>query len=125
MTITTDIPTVATLDTELNRMIQEGNALEAFERFYAEDVVMQENSEPALAGKRSNREREIKFFDSVQTLHEARLLGAATKGDVSFTEWILDLTFKGGIRVKLEQVAVRRWRDGLVAAERFYYSPGH
>lgn len=30
---------------ELNTMILEGKALEAFEKFYAEDVVMQENAQ--------------------------------------------------------------------------------
>jgi hypothetical protein len=48
-------------------------------------------------------------------------LASAVRGDVSFNEWVLDLTLKGGARVLLEQVAVRRWRDGKVASERFYH----
>ena len=35
---------VAALDQALNEAILSGKALEAFERYYADDVVMQENS---------------------------------------------------------------------------------
>ncbi|MCY7309903.1 MAG: hypothetical protein LH619_03920 [Chitinophagaceae bacterium] len=36
---------------QLNQMILEGKILEAFEKFYADDVVMQDNDYPARAGK--------------------------------------------------------------------------
>ena len=50
------------LVTDLNSMILRGNALEAFEKYYAEDVVMQENELPPTIGKGANRERERDFF---------------------------------------------------------------
>jgi len=31
---------------------------------------------------------------------------------------------EGAGRIKLEKVAVRTWRDGQVAMERFYYNKG-
>jgi len=43
-------------------------------------------------------------------------------GDVSFAEWETDLTFKNGFRTEMNQVAVRRWKDGLLIHERFYYN---
>jgi hypothetical protein len=45
-------------------------------------------------------------------------------GNVSFSEWEYDLTFKGGQRIKLSQVAVRRWKNGKIVNERFYYNKG-
>ena len=36
---------------QLNQMILEGKTLDAFEKFYAEDVVMQDNDYPARVGK--------------------------------------------------------------------------
>lgn len=118
----TATPTVATLDAELNRLVLDGKILEAFEQFYADDIVMQENTSTPMAGKAANRERERQFVDSIEQFHGARLLAAAAHGDTSLSEWWMDVTFKGGVRVKLEQVAVRRWRDGQVAHERFYYN---
>lgn len=109
------------LDTRLNEAILNGKALEAFEELYAEDVVMQENVEPPTTGKDLNRQRELDFFDSIEQFHGAELLSSAVAGDVSFSEWTLDVTFKGGNRLRLQQAAVRRWKDGQVASERFYY----
>lgn len=114
---------VKTLDAELNHMILSGQVMEAFEKFYAEDVVMQENDDEPRTGKQKNREFEQQFMSSVEQFHGAELLASAVNGDVSFSESSWDMTFKGGKRVKMSEVAVRRWEDGKVAHERFYYKP--
>jgi len=41
---------------EMNDMILAGQIMEAFEKFYADDVVMQENSDEPRVGKEVNRE---------------------------------------------------------------------
>jgi ketosteroid isomerase-like protein len=109
------------LDQELNEMIFSGKAMEAFEKFYAEDIVMQHNLDEPWKGKDVNRQREIEFLSSVAEWHGGGVLSSAVQGDVSFCESDLDVTFKGGPRVKWAQVAVRRWKDGQVVHERFYY----
>jgi ketosteroid isomerase-like protein len=114
----------AALDRELNQAVLAGNILNAFETYYADDVVMQENDLPPFTGKAVNRKREEDFVNSVQEFHEARLLGEAVNGDTSYSEWEYDLTFKNGTRTKLQQVASRRWKNGQVSHERFYYK-GH
>ena len=113
---------IQTLDDRLNQMILTGKAMEGFETFYADDVVMQENQAPATAGKDANRERELAFFSAVEAFHGADLLATAVNGDVSFGEIHMDVTFKGAGRVTMAQAYVRRWRDGKIAQERFYYS---
>jgi len=109
-------------DARVNEMILSGQALEAFDEFYADDVVMQENSDPVCEGKAANRQRELDFFGSIETFHGAELLASAVDGDVAFSQWSWDLTFKGGFHVIMNQVAVRTWKDGKVASERFYYA---
>ena len=125
MTTATLATPVAALEQELNAAVLAGQILEAFDRYYADDVVMQENAATPTAGKAANREREIKFLESIEQFHGAQCLGSATAGDTSYSEWVLDVTFKGGVRVKLEQVAARRWRHGQVVHERFYYNAGN
>jgi ketosteroid isomerase-like protein len=115
-------PSVATLDAELNRLVLDGRILDAFDEFYADDVVMQENAATPMVGKPANRERERQFVDSIEQFHGAQVVGSATAGDTSYSEWLMDVTFKGGVRVKLEQVAVRQWRNNKVKHERFYYN---
>ena len=115
---------ISELDGQLNRQVLQGDILGAFDRFYADDLVMQENSETPFVGKAENRKREEAFLASVEQFHGAKVLSSAVEGDVSFSEWEMDITFKGGVRMTMAQVAVRRWKNGKIAHERFYYAKG-
>jgi hypothetical protein len=115
---------VKALDAQLNQQILSGDILGAFDKFYADGVIMQENMDEPKVGKHTCRQAEQAFLDSVEQFHGARLLGSAVDGDVSYSEWEFDATYKGMGRFKLTQVAARRWKDGKVAHERFYYKKG-
>jgi ketosteroid isomerase-like protein len=119
---TTTATSVADLDQALNEAILSGKALDAFELYYADDVVMQENSEAPREGKEANRKAEVEFFSSLAEFHEGKLVSSAVNGDVTFGEWFMDVTFQNGYRLKMAQVAVRRWKDGKIVHERFYYT---
>jgi hypothetical protein len=112
------------LEAELNQMIATGRGYpEGFETFYADDVVMVEGTGEEFRGKELNRKREAEFMGRIAEFHGAALVSSAAADDVGFSEWQFDLTFKGGPRVKMEQIARRRWKDGKVVHERFYYNP--
>lgn len=115
---------ITALDNKLNEMVLTGKAMQAFEELYAEDVVMQENSEEPRVGKAANRKAEEDFFASVAEWHDGKVLATAVNGDTSFSEWFMDITLKNGYRIKSSQVAVRKWKDGKVAHERFFYHKG-
>ena len=115
---------VASLENELNQQILSGDILGAFDKFYADDVVMQENTAEPFVGKAFNRKREEEFVNSIETFHGAQVLGSAVNGDTSYSEWNMEVTFKGGLRITLAQVAARRWKDGQIVHERFYYNKG-
>ena len=104
--------TIAELNKKLDDAIFSGKAMQAFEELYADDVVMQENTEPEHRGKALNRKREQEFFATVEEWHG---------GDVSFSESWMDVTLKGVGRIKMAQVAVRRWKNGKIVHERFYH----
>jgi ketosteroid isomerase-like protein len=126
MSTATQTPTdISKLDHQLNQAILAGDILGAFDKYYADDVVMQENDAEPISGKAANRKREEDFVNSVEQFHGAKLLGEAANGDVSYSEWSYDVTFKGAGRVKMEQVAARRWKNGKVSHERFYYKGSH
>jgi len=113
------------LDQQLNQQILAGDILGAFDAFYADGVVMQENSGEPTVGKPANRVREEQFVGSIEQFHGGKLLGAAVNGDRSYSEWAWDITFTGGFRKLMEQTAVRERKDGKVAFERFYYNAGN
>jgi ketosteroid isomerase-like protein len=103
-------------------MILEGRALEAFEKYYAEDVSMQENELPPTIGKAGNREREKEFFSNLVELRGADVKAVAVGDDVTMVEWFFDYTHKEWGRRTYHQVAVQRWKDGKIVHERFYYA---
>ena len=109
------------LDSDLNRMILGGQALDAFEKYYADDVVMQENSEDPRVGKDFNRKYEEQFFGSIKEFHGAELRASAVGDGVSFSEWMFDVTFQDGNRVQIEQAVRRTWNGAKVTKERFYH----
>ncbi|MDH3625655.1 MAG: nuclear transport factor 2 family protein [Myxococcales bacterium] len=114
---------VAVLDRELNAMIASGQAMEAFEKFYADDCIMQENRKRPREGKSACRQYQIDFFERVAEFHEGTLLGSAVEGDRSFSEWVFDVTFKNGSRMQNHEISARRWADGKVVFEQFFYEP--
>lgn len=112
---------------ELNQMIVTGRGFpDGFEKFYGDDVVMVEATGDEFKGKELNRKREADFMGTIAEFHGAQLVASAAGDDVSFSEWQFEFTSKNGLRVKMEQVARRRWRDGKIIHERFYYNaPKH
>lgn len=109
---------------ELQNMIFTGKLLEAFEKFYGEDVVMQENFEEPRTGKAANRAYEEKFVASVEAIHDGGISNITydEAKQVAMVESWMDVSFKGGPRVKMGQVAVQQWQGDQIVHERFYHS---
>ncbi|NJK35543.1 MAG: nuclear transport factor 2 family protein [Oscillatoriales cyanobacterium SM2_2_1] len=106
---------------EIKTLVLSDKALEAFEKYYADDVVMQENAQPATVGKESNRQREQDFFAKLTEFRAAEVKAVAFGEDVIISEWFLDYTHAEWGTITHDQVSVQRWRDGKVVHECFYY----
>lgn len=109
-------------DQELNNMILQGKILEAFDKFYAEDIVMVEDGDERV-GKAANREYEEQFVAAIEEFHGAEVEARAVDEDkrVTFSQWFNDMTLEGVGRVQQKQVAVRTWNEeGQITRERFY-----
>ncbi|MBS1556084.1 MAG: nuclear transport factor 2 family protein [Bacteroidetes bacterium] len=106
---------------ELNQLVLQGKALEAFDKFYHPQVVMQENEQSPTVGKQANRLREEAFFNSISEFRGANVLAQAVNGNVSFVTWKYDYTHREwGVR-NYTQVSVQHWQDGLIIKEQFFY----
>lgn len=106
---------------ELNQLVLNGKALEAFEKFYHNDVVMQENENSPTIGKDANREREIAFFNAITEFRGAEVKGIALGNNLSTVIWHYDYTHKEwGVR-KYTQVSVQQWKEGQIIKEQFFY----
>ncbi len=112
---------------DLYHMINTGKLMDAFEKYYHDDVVMVEATGDKREGKSTNRQYEEKFLSSIKEFHGAGV-GAITSNEedktTSVESW-MEVTFQDGNRTKLEQVAVQQWDDEQIKHERFYYNPGN
>ena len=107
---------------QLNQMILEGKILEAFEKFYSEDVVMQDNDYPARVGKDVCRQFEEAFVNGLTEFRGARIVNTIISDDLAVTEWWMDYTHKDFGTRNYTQLAVQRWKNGKITEEKFYYN---
>ena len=110
---------------DIYEMMGEGKMLEAFDKYYADDVVMIEATGEVREGKATSREFEEQWLASIAEFHGggATAITSNEKEQVSMAEAWVDITFKDGKRMKMEEVAVQHWNDdGLIVRERFYYN---
>lgn len=107
---------------QLNQMILEGKILEAFEKFYADNVVMQDNNYPARDGKEVNRQFEEAFVNGLTEFRGAKVVDTIISDNLAVVEWWFDYTHKDfGVR-NYSQLAVQRWKNGKIVEEKFYYN---
>lgn len=106
---------------QLNQMVLLGKAIEAFEKFYHDDVVMQENENLPTIGKTANRKREQEFFSKITDFRSAEVVAMAVEGNISYVTWKYDYTHKDwGVR-NYTQVSMQTWKDGQIIKEQFFY----
>lgn len=100
----------------------QGQLLEAFDQYYAENVVMTE-PRGTREGKATCRDYEVQFLNNIQEFHNLEVKSITSDEDAKVTtvESAMDVTFKDGNRMNMEQVAVQRWDGDHIVHERFYY----
>jgi hypothetical protein len=105
----------------LNDLILQGKAMEAFETYYDDDVIMQENENTPTVGKEANRKRETNFYSSLLEFRGANLLKSTVGENITMTQWHYDYTHKDwGVRNYI-QVSVQEWKNNKIIREQFFY----
>jgi len=107
---------------ELNRLVLSGNTMEAFDKFYHDEVVMQENEFPPTASKLANRQRELDFFINISEFRGAEVRGIGIGDHISFVIWNYDYSHKQWGERKYTQVSIQHWKDGKIIKEKFVYA---
>jgi len=106
---------------DLNNLVLQGKVLEAFDKYYHDDVVMQENENTPTIGKTANKKREEEFFSSITEFRSAKPLKISTGEGFTMVQWHYDYTHKDwGVR-NYTQVSVQEWKDGKIISEQFFY----
>ncbi|GAB2569466.1 nuclear transport factor 2 family protein [Spirosoma areae] len=107
----------------LTELIRQGQTIEAMERFYADDILMQENKTPPRIGKVACLAHERRMLAGVTDM-QASLVNQAINEEagVVFSEWQYAFTDLTGQQFLLTEVAVQHWRNELIYKETFYYN---
>ena len=107
---------------DIYTLIGQGKLLDAFDKYYGENVVMTE-PRGTREGKATCRQYEEQFLGMIQEFHgmEVKNVGSDEANATTFVESTMDVTFKDGNRVNMEQIAVQRWEGDHIVHERFYY----
>ncbi|WP_109831942.1 SnoaL-like domain-containing protein [Reichenbachiella versicolor] len=108
--------------TALNRMIMNGEILTAFDKFYAENVTMQENEDQPTIGKTACRINEEVFVKGITEFRSAVVQNVIISDEISVVEWKFDFTHKDWGTRNFTQVSIQRWYDGQIVNEKFYYN---
>jgi len=109
---------------KLNALIKEGNILDAFEKYYGENVVIQVNGNPSTTGKEKNRKREMIFLQEIEKLNSAEIKSVTFGGaedNVSMTEWAINIENKEGEQKTIYRVNVQHWKDDKIINEKLYF----
>jgi ketosteroid isomerase-like protein len=105
-------------------MSAKGQLLDAFEKYYHNDVVMVEATGETRKGKDANRKFQKEFMGTVKEFHGMGVKSATSNEDEKTTmvESWMDATMNDGKRMKMEEVAVQKWSGDQIIHERFYYN---
>jgi len=108
---------------DIYNLVGQGKLLEAFDKYYAEGVVITE-PRGTWEGKANCRAHEEEFLSMVKEVHglDVKAITSDEEAGVVMHETAMDVTFQDGNRVNMEQVGVQRWENGQIVHERFYYN---
>ena len=107
---------------ELNSLVLAGRTMDAFEKYYHPDVVMQENEFPPVISKDANRQRELEFLANLTDFRKAEVKGIGIGDGISFVIWNYDYTHKEWGVKNYSQVSIQQWKDGKIIREQFIYT---
>jgi ketosteroid isomerase-like protein len=112
---------------EMYAMTGQGQLLEAFEKYYHEDIIMVEATGEVREGKENNRAFQKQWMSTIKEVHGGGVTAITSNEEeaITMSESWTEVSFQDGNRMKMEEVAVQRWKDDKIIHERFYYNmPG-
>jgi hypothetical protein len=110
-----------------NRLVElcrKGDVQKAGDELYADTIVSVEPDHAPLKtakGKPAVQKRGQQFASSIEERHAGSFSDPVVCGKYFSVAMMLDATFKGQGRMKLEEVCVYEVKDGKVVFEQFFY----
>jgi hypothetical protein len=110
---------ISTALDELVSLVAEGKPMEAFEKFYHENLEKTDLDGVPHKGKAVNEKIGYDLLSKVTTIRDFTAVGKIIKGNRSFLVWSLDFDHADNGAIQVIQVAIQDWEDGKIIRERF------
>lgn len=104
----------------LDKMVIEGNIIDAFDKYFHDDVVTHSDAGDRSKNKAQKREWLVKFFQLIQKVDKIELLGQTITGNVTHSKFIFQFATTWGDKLVWEEIIRRTWKDDLVIDEYYY-----
>lgn len=105
---------------KLDKLIARGEIMNAFEKYFAEDVTTHSDAGDESVGKAQKREFLQGFFGNMHDTNRITLHGNIIDGDTSYSSFTFEFTNLQGENLVWNEIIQRKWKDNLVVDE--YYS---
>lgn len=110
---------ISTALQEMIALTSEGKPMEAFEKFYHNNLEKTDLDGVVVVGKANSRQVGQELLSKVQAVRDFSAVGTVIKGNRSFLIWSLDFDHADNGPVQAVQVAIQDWQDGQIIRERF------
>jgi len=105
-------------------LCRQGEILKAMEELYADEIVSIEpehSPSKTAKGKKVVSEKGKQFASLIETRHDGSFSDPLVAGRYFSTAMMLDATFKGKGRMKLEEICLYEVKNGRIVWEQFYF----
>lgn len=104
---------------ELITLMAEGKSIEAFDKFYHNDIEKTDLDGVVKKGKPANDKANQELLNKITAVRDLTAIGKIVKGNRSFLVWSVDFDHADNGQVKAVEVAIQDWQDGKIIRERF------
>jgi hypothetical protein len=118
---------VSVIAKRLVELCRQGEFEAAQNELFADNAVSIEpagSPAPRVEGLEAIREKGRQFMASLETMHAVEVGDPIVAGNYFSCTMMLDATFQGQGRMKMEEICVYGVRDGKIVSEQFFYDMG-
>jgi hypothetical protein len=106
---------------KLDKLVKEGKILEAFDTYFADNVITSDEIGNVTSSKAEKRALLEGFFRDFKNHEEITLFDSFTSDDTSYSNFRFVFQKESGEKFQWDEVIIRKWKDNLVVSE-FYSS---
>ena len=110
---------------KLVQFCREGRNIDAINELYADNVVSLEQPGTPMEraeGKEAVLAKNNYWYESVEAVHSVVISDPIVTGDFFAVTMEMDVTYKNSGRMKMQEIAVYRVKDGKIITDQFHYS---